>query len=69
MGQILDYLAVLAEIFEKLRNLHIPVSKFDFTNLRKYLTPESAGGRIFNFCMSGNHCESKTLPVLFKHLY
>ena len=33
-------------------NLQILVSKFDFTNLRKYLTPESAGGRILTFCMS-----------------
>ena len=28
------------------RNLQILVSMFDFPNLRKYLTPESAGGRI-----------------------
>ena len=33
-------------------NLKILVSKFDFTNLRKYLTPESAGGMILTCCMS-----------------
>ena len=26
-------------------------TKFDFTNLLKYLTSESAGGRILTFCM------------------
>ena len=43
-------LAVLAEIGG---NLQILVSKFDLTNLRKYLTPESADERILTFCMSG----------------
>ena len=44
-------LAVFAKFFG---NLQILVSKFDLTNLRKYLTTESAGGRISTFCMSAH---------------
>jgi hypothetical protein len=35
-------------------NFHILVSKFDFTNLHKYLNPESSGGRILALCMSAS---------------
>jgi hypothetical protein len=39
---------------------HPVVSKFDLTNLWKYFTLESAGGRILTFCMSGLEKQNKT---------
>ena len=55
------------------RNLKILVSKFNLITLQKYLTQESAGGRILTFCL----CYTPTLvppsasavPSLHSQLY